>query len=407
MPDQQILFVNRFFYPDQSATAQMLSDLAFHLATSRRVVVVTTNGLYDDPDADLPRRAHHDGVEIHRVYRPRYGRSSLAGRAADYVLMYLAFAFAVFKLARTGDVVVAKTDPPLLSVALFPITLLKRAKLINWLQDLYPEVASAFGVKALTPLLPVLKSLRDASLKLAHQNVVIGRRMSERLLSLGVQKSRIAIIQNWCPHDNIRPLDAAFNPLRQRWDLKDKFVVGYSGNLGRAHEIETLLCAAEKLKDEAGIVFLFIGGGALIAPLRAELVRRGLSHLFEFRAYQAAETLPASMTLPDVFWVSLRPEMEGLIVPSKFYSYCAAGRPTIFIGDTKGELAQLIKATNCGLSVKVADYGQLVAAIEALMQSRLHLEAMGRHARHASEKAFAKSEALIAWERLLAQASDP
>lgn len=403
MARQKIIFVNRFFHPDHSATAQILSNLAFRLADKKhRVLVVTTTGLYDDPDANLPRVEHLGGVETHRVYRPRFGREHLLGRAADYSLMYCAFVFATLRLARQGDAIVAKTDPPLLSIPLLPVALLKRAKLVNWLQDLYPEVAVACGLKALAFLSPILKRLRDLSLRRAHHNVAIGARMKERLLSFKVPPERISVIPNWCPDERIRPLDRDPNPLRQAWGLEGKFVVGYSGNLGRPHEFDTLLGAAEKLKDEAKLVYLVIGGGALIPRLQAEAARRGLLHLFQFQPYQPVEALSVSLTLPDVFWISLRPELEGLVVPSKFYGNCAAGRPTIFLGDPAGEIVRVIEAFACGLTIGSGDSERLADAILMLMQDSARLEAMGRNARRAVETTFHKGQALDAWEQLIA-----
>ena len=103
---------------------------------------MTSTGLRIRP-APTARKEHVDDVEVHRVYRPRFGRRHhLFGRAIDYGLMYCAFVLAVFKLVRAGDIIVAKTDPPLLSVALLPVSLLKSAKLVNWLQDLYPRSRS-------------------------------------------------------------------------------------------------------------------------------------------------------------------------------------------------------------------------------------------------------------------------
>jgi glycosyltransferase involved in cell wall biosynthesis len=349
----------------------------------------------------LTAQESRNGVEIDRVYKPRFGRETLPGRALDYFLMYLVFAKAVFQTARRGDLIVAKTDPPLISVALLPVALLKGAKLVNWLQDLYPEVAVAFGMKALAPLAPLFGFLRDLSLRHAHCNVVIGREMEALLLGFGVPAERIRVIPNWSTQEDIRPLDREENPLRRKWGLDGKFVVAYSGNLGRAHETATLLDAAEKLKDETGLVFLFIGGGALAAPLRDEVQRRGLGALFAFQPYQPASQLRESLTLPDVFWVSLRPEMEGLIVPSKFYGNCAAGRPTIFVGNPEGEIGRLVQEHQCGLSVPVGDSQSLADTIFLLKNDRPRLEAMGRNARMASQSVFSKEASLAAWERLV------
>lgn len=405
MDKARIIFVNRFFYPDHSATAQLLNDLACFLALRKyRVTVLTSRGLYESIDAHLPSAETCAGVNIRRLYRPRFGRDNLLGRALDYFLMYLVFAKAAFQLAEPGDLIIAKTDPPLVSVALLPLVFLKRAKLVNWLQDLYPEVAVSFGIKPLIPLSPALAFLRGVALKKAQHNVVIGEQMKSRLLDLGIPTERISVIQNWSTQDDVRPLSHDQNPLRREWGLEGRFVVAYSGNLGRAHEIDTLLDAAEKLRSETDLVLLFIGGGALSGRLRAEVESRHLGHLFRFEPYQPAAALSASLTLPDAFWVSLRPEMEGLIVPSKFYGNCAAGRPTIFVGDPAGEIGRLVEEHDCGLSVSVGEPAQLAEAILSLKNDRSRLEAMGRNARRASETTLSKAAALAAWEQLVVAA---
>ena len=185
-------------------------------------------------------------------------------------------------------------------------------------------------------------------------NVAIGEGMRKRLLDLGVDPARVDVIHNWSDDERIQPLSAEANPLRGEWGLDGKFVVGYSGNLGRAHEYETLLAAADRLRGERNLVFLFIGGGASMDGLRAEAQARGIENLI-FRPYQAAERLRESLAVPDVHLVVLRPEMEGLIVPSKFYGIAAAGRPTIFVGSRDGEIAGLLSAGEAGFAVDQGD----------------------------------------------------
>ena len=152
----------------------------------------------------------------------------------------------LLRLARSGDVIIAKTDPPMLSVIAAPIARLKGAKLVNWLQDLFPEVAEAVGVGAnpvMRALYGVMRRLRNASLRAAAMNVVLGKRMAERVAACGVPSDRITIIPNWSDGHLVRPVARAANSLREEWGLTGRFVVGYSGNLGRAHEYQTLLDA--------------------------------------------------------------------------------------------------------------------------------------------------------------------
>lgn len=403
-PDRRrsVIFVNRFFHPDHSATSQILSDLAFHLARAgERVRIVASQGRYDDPEAVLPAFEEIDGVAIHRVARARFGRAALAGRAFDYLAMHRSFAAAAARIARPGDVLVAKTDPPLLSVALAPVARYRRLFLVNWLQDLYPEVALGLGVRALAPVAPVLTAARNASLKSAAANVAIGELMAERIAAQGVPADRIAVIPNWCDDAAIAPRAFADNALRAAWGLTGKFVVGYSGNLGRAHEYETLLGAAELLRDRTDLVFLFIGGGHFAGPLRAAVEARGLGAMFRFQPYQPAQSLPLSLALPDLHWLSLVPAMEGLIVPSKFYGVAAAGRPILAIVDGAGEIARLIRGRRCGVRIDPGDARALAAAIVELRANPALLADLGRNARALVEQRFSRAQAFAAWRRLL------
>ena len=114
---RHLLFVNRYFHPDHSATSQMLSDLSFHLAERGwRVEVVTSRQRYDDSSARLPSRETVRGVEVRRVWSTRFGRGFLPGRAVDYATFYFSAFFALLRRAKRGSTIVALTDPPMISV---------------------------------------------------------------------------------------------------------------------------------------------------------------------------------------------------------------------------------------------------------------------------------------------------
>src|SRR4051812_23582 len=114
---KRIIFLNRFFFPDHSATSQILSDLAFHLAgKGRDVHVITSRQKYDEPGAELPASEKIHGVTVHRVRSSRFGRTMLVGRGVDYLTFYRSMMQVLGDLAQRGDIVVAKTDPPMLSI---------------------------------------------------------------------------------------------------------------------------------------------------------------------------------------------------------------------------------------------------------------------------------------------------
>jgi len=403
---RRLIFVNRFFFPDFSATSQLLSDLAFHLAAGgREVHVVTSAQIYDAPRAplaSLPAFETVSGVQVHRVPTTRFGRVSLIGRSFDYLTFYHSARRHLLALARPGDLIVAKTDPPLLSVAMMSAASRSGAGFINWLQDVYPEVAVALDVPLLRgPVAHQLARWRDRSLQAAEGNVVVGDLMAEKLAELGVAPARIHVIANWCNDTELRPVPHQDNPLCRAWGLQDKFVFGYSGNLGRAHEFATMLAAAARLRDDARFVFLMIGGGRRYEELRHAAESKGLAAAFRFLPYQPRDTLAQSLGASDAHWVSLNPKLEGLIVPSKFYGIAAAGRPVIMIGDPNGELGRLVAAHRCGFVVKPGDADALAGALLQLANEPDTRAQMGAGARHLLEARFSRAQALERWRELL------
>jgi colanic acid biosynthesis glycosyl transferase WcaI len=399
----RLIFVNRFFFPDHSATSQLLSDLAFHLAgTGREVHVVTSTQIYDDPTASLPTHETVNGVHVQRLASTKFGRSSLLGRSIDYLSFYRSVRHCLIEVVRQGDIVVAKTDPPLVSVVAIAAARRKGARLINWLQDIFPETAVELGVPFMRgPVAANLTALRNRSLHRAEATVVIGDLMRQKVEALGTSPRRIHVIPNWCNDENIRPLAANSNPLCQAWGLEGKFVLGYSGNLGRVHEFETLLTAAERLRGDTRFAFLMIGGGKRSDELVRIVKARGLDSSFRFMPYQEQKMLAYSLGVPDAHWLSLNRRLEGLIVPSKFYGIAAAGKPIIVIADKDGELARLVQQHGCGVVVDPVDADGLVRTLLRMATDPKWIADMGSRARKMLDAHFTRQQAFKRWDELL------
>jgi colanic acid biosynthesis glycosyl transferase WcaI len=418
----RLYFINRYFYPDHSASSQMLSDLVFALAQrGHRITVITSRLNYDDPTMRLLRRETVSGVDIVRLATTGFGRAGLVGRAADYATFGLAAAWLLVWRLRRGDVVVTKTDPPLLSLVTTPIVRLRSARAVNWLQDVFPEVATALGMargQLSGAALATLRWLRNRALRKASLNIAIGDRMATEVRRLGVAPDKIRVIPNWSDARLIRPTPAQHNRLRAEWGLQNKFVVGYSGNLGRAHDVSTILDAIGVNAREARaspvvalaigasrtpaasdvpVSWLFVGGGAQLQRLKAETDRCSDGGVM-FQPYQPREMLSESLSVPDVHLITLRPALEGLIVPSKYYGIAAAGRPAIFIGDPDGEIARILKASDTGIVVAEGDGPALMRAVRDLASNPERCEAMGRRARGLFEAKYDFAFAVEAWE---------
>jgi glycosyltransferase involved in cell wall biosynthesis len=388
----RVVLVNRYFHPDHSATSQMAEDLAFFLAARGwDVTAVTSRQLYDEPNARLPRNDSARGVRIVRVWSSRFGRDSLAGRAIDYATFYVSSLMALTRNVKKGDVVLALTDPPLISVIAALAARLRGARLVNWIQDLFPEVAEGLGVLRRQR---VLRALRQWSLRRAETNVALSEAMAKRI---GI---RTAVRHNWAAED-LRPVPRDRNPLRDEWNLGSRFVVAYSGNLGRAHDAATLTGAMRLLSKDHRITFLIVGSGARLDDVR----REGSGDNVQFRPYQPRERLSESLSAGDAHIVSLQPQLEGLIVPSKIYGVMAVGRPVIYIGDAESDLGRLIADHQCGIAVAPGDSEKLAGVIRAFADDPSNAEEMGRRGRALFESRFAPALALSEWEQILKAAA--
>ena len=397
----KVIFVNRYFHPDHSATSQLLSDLSFDLVRQGfSVEVVTSRQLYGDSAYVLKSNECINDVTVRRVWTTGFGRQHLAGRAMDYLTFYISAAWCLLRIVRPEDTVVVKTDPPLISVIAALVVRLRGARLINWLQDIFPEVASRLGVRQIMIIERALVMLRNYSLRAAHKNVVLGDRMAGMILHQGILPESVVVIPNWADGERIMPVQLEDNSLRVDWGIQKKFVVGYSGNMGRAHEFETLISAAAVLKSYNDIVFVFIGGGAQRQYIEQRTRDLELTNI-RFQQYQPRERLSDSLGAMDIHIISLLPAMEGLIVPSKFYGIAAAGRPTIYIGDCDGEIPGIIKAVDCGVCIEIGDSSGLAEAILDLSSQRERVSLMGRSARKIFEERFSKEKALDAWVKVL------
>jgi len=401
----RLIFINRFFYPDHSATSQILSDLAFHLANEGHAIhVITSRQIYDDSRAALAGYETVNAVHVHRVASTQFGRSALLGRAFDYLSFYRSVRRSLTELTGPNDLIIAKTDPPLLSVVAGAVARRRGARLVNWLQDIYPEIAAVLGVPLTRgPVGKALAVLRNRGLRQAEATVVVGELMAQKVQTLGAPAARVHVIPNWCNDEAIKPIAQQNNPLRERWSLLGKFVFGYSGNLGRAHEYSTVLAAAERLRSDARIAFVMIGGGTRFDELRSAVKTRGLDNSFRFMPYQEQAMLPYSLNVPDVHWLSLSPKLEGLIVPSKFYGIAAAGKPIVVIGDRDGELATLVRHHDCGAAVAPGDVNRLAEMLQRWAAQPQTISTCGLRARQMLEEHFTRRQGLARWSELIKQ----
>ena len=349
----KMLFVNQFFWPDSSATSQQLTDLVFALG-ERGVKVSVLCG-------DTGGYATSAGVaappcEVHRVRALPFQRGKL-GRILSYLSFYVS-AFAQGLTLPRPDVVVSMTTPPLISLLGATIKFLRGSRHFIWEQDLYPEIAVDLEYLKLGGLTHrITGMLADTVRRHADGIIVLGPCMKDRLVARGVNPDKIFIAEHWASSAAIQPLTRPGNP--------DELVLLYSGNLGLAHDLETIQGAMLQLRNNPRFRFIFSGTGGKRAQLAAYCESHGIGNV-ELRPFVDRDKLSEGLAVGDIGLVTQTEVTCGALVPSKVYGILAAGRPLLYIGPASATPALLIERHRCGWRVSPGD-------VQAVTNLLLHL----------------------------------
>ncbi|PTX91088.1 glycosyltransferase family 4 protein [Opitutus sp. ER46] len=391
-----LVFVNRFYWPATPATGQLLTDLASHMAAQGWSVTVITSTPTGHP---LPAFECHEGVSIVRTHGLCGTRRGLVAKAVAFSTFALAATVQLWRHTRRGDVVVALTDPPLIGVLAQWVARTRGARLVHWVHDIYPEIAVALSRSRLPD---ALRPWRNAAWRGADHCVTLGQDMADVLRSAGVSPSRLSVIPNWAPVGvSALPRNAPERlALRREWNLEDQFVVGYSGNLGRVHDLDPIVAAAALLKDDPTIAFVFVGDGPQHAALRDRVQSAKLDNV-RFRPTQPRDRLSASLGIADLHLVTLRPGCERFVFPSKLYGIAAAGRPVLFVGPPDCEIARQVAASGIGAAVDGSRVADIAAEIRRFAASPPLVAQSGAAAIRFAEQTGA-NKALAQWHSLLA-----
>lgn len=395
----RIIILNQFFYPDHSATSQLMTDLAESLV--ERGVAVTAlagRGRYNGGEL-LASHEIRNGVRIERAWCTSRGKTRMAGRIIDYLSFYLG---ATWKLMRMPhhDLVMALTTPPLIGLIALLIGRMRGMRVVALVQDVYPDVAVALGtLRKGSTATSFFNHLNKFVLRHADRVIVLGECM-KRVVEQKIGREaggRVDVIHNWADGAAFPPRDQdAVNPFVIEHELQDKFVVLFSGNLGLVNEFATVLEAARLLRDRNDIVFLFIGGGAKAGEIATFAEQNNLKNV-RLLPYQPRERLRDSIGAGHVHLVTLAEGLAGLSVPSKTYGILAAGRPVLFVGDEQSCVAQLLRTNNCGAVLTTGESEKLARAILDMSAARNDLDASGARARALFEKRFDRTQAVNAY----------
>jgi glycosyltransferase involved in cell wall biosynthesis len=291
----------------------------------------------------------------------------------------------------------ALTDPPPIGLIAAGIATVKRVPFIVVTKDIFPDVAVALGRLKRPSIIWLLRRMAAFLFERADCVVSIGHDMSAKLRGLGVPAEKIQLIHDWADGRLVKPLSGPPAQIREpAW--QGRFVVMHSGNVGLSQSLETVLDAADLLRDEEDVLFAIVGDGASKRQLVTDVNARGLTNVV-FLPYQPKEQLSESLAAGDCHLVTLKRGLAGFIVPSKVYGIMAAARPFIAAVDEESEPARIVTEHGCGLRVEPDDPLALAQAVRRIRQ--LPLTEMGQRGRSAFEKLYDRPISTAAYRELL------
>jgi glycosyltransferase involved in cell wall biosynthesis len=360
----KVLIVTQYFWPENFR----INDLAQGLVKIGHDVTVLT-GQPNYPSGRFfegyrfggRARETFQGIQVVRV--PLLARGN--GRTIRLLLNYLSFALFAsllgpLRCSGSADIIlVYEPSPVTVGLPALVMKAVKKAPLMFWVQDLWPESLSATGAVRSLWILARVTGLVRFIYRGCDRVLVQSRAFVDRVRGLGVLPDRILYFPN--------SAEGLYRPVTREEvcsgeALPDGFRIMFAGNIGAAQSFATILSAAETLRDHHRIHWIILGEGRQSDWVRQEITRRRLERSVHMLGQHPMESMPEWFARADVLLVTLKSDpIFALTIPSKIQSYMACGRPILAALD--GEGARVVKEACAGLVVSAEDAAALAEAV--------------------------------------------
>jgi colanic acid biosynthesis glycosyl transferase WcaI len=395
----KILFLSENFYPETNAAATRVHERAVYWARwGHQVTVLTTAPNFPEGKLFAGHRNHWyrretiDGITVIRVKTFIAANKGVVLRSLDFLSFMVSGVIAGLFQPRP-DVVVATSPQFFTAIAGWILAATRRLPFVFELGDLWPRSIVAVGAIRFRWIIRLLESVELFLYRRAAAVIALTDAFKTNLVARGIQAGKIVVIRNGVDLQRYAP--APRDPaLAGSFDLAGRFVIGYIGTHGLAHDLGNVLAAAALLRD-ARIAFLFVGAGAARAKLIAEARQRALPNV-KFVAMQPKEAMAGIWSLCDVALVHLKDSSAfAEVIPSKIFEAMAMGLPILLVSPP-GEASAILAEDGAGLWVPAGQPDALAAAAATLLAdgerraafAARSLAASRRHTREHQAKAF-------------------
>lgn len=380
--------ISELFYPDETSTAYILTDIANGIEEKYNVKVICGPEFYDiKKTRDISScQSLNKNIVIFRTSSINLNKDRLSTR----VIRFFIASYKIYRIAKTHikaeDKVLLVTNPPLLILLIAKLKRKIGFDYVLLVHDVFPENMKTAGLKIPGFILKKTKKIFDSAYAKADKIIVLGRDMKEVIASkiAGKGHSNISIIENWGDVDSIVPKENfATNT--------DTITIEYAGNIGRGQNLLSFLQLWSKLKNNL-IKLSIWGSGAVESSLTLYANKHNIDSI-EFNGPYFRSQQNEVLNSCDIALVLLAQGMFGLGVPSKSYNIMAAGKPILYIGDLKSEIALIIKENSIGYCFENDDIEGLKNFLNNLsIRDKEEFKRMGDRARALAVSCFTKKE---------------
>lgn len=396
---KKLLIYAHYFYPDVASTGQILTELCEGMIDTFDITVICVVPSYSgtiDEKYKTKRiyKEEHNGIKIIRVRVPEFQKSNKISRIKNLLAYFFNSLLATLKIEKQ-DYIYTISQPPILGGVLGVLgKWLKGGKLIYNIQDFNPEQTMAVGYSKNKLLLNTVMAVDKFSCKKADKVIVVGRDMQETLRNRFNNKKvpKNVFINNWINEKEIYPLEQnhpRIMEFKEKYNLQDKFIIMYSGNIGLYYDLENIIKVIGEFKDREDVVFAFVGDGTVKDKIEAYVSENNLSNV-TFIPYQDKADLIYSLNAADIHWVVNAKGIKGVSVPSKLYGVMAAGKPVLGVLDEGSEARLIVEDCNCGLCIEPGNYKEISNNIKYILNNKEEIRLLGLNGRQYLESNLTK-----------------